>query len=81
MFDWLATSLFAAAAAMFMFRMRFERPAVAPYALVGFAAVIGWWAGEDGLYALGVGLIITGAFLLLHLASLPYSEESEDPGP
>ena len=78
MFDWLATALFAAAAAMFLLRMRHEHPAPAPYALVGIAAVIGFWLGEDGSGMLAVCLLTLGAFLLLHLASLPYPEEGED---
>lgn len=79
-FDWFAGALFVATGAMYLVRRRHERPVVAPYVLIGLASIVGRWLGEEGAYAIAVGLLVAGSFLLLHLASLPYPEESEDRG-
>lgn len=77
-FDWLAGSLFVATIAMFFVRARHERPSPTPYLLICLACIVGRWLGEAHVSAVAVGLFTAGSFLLLHLASLPYSEESED---
>lgn len=77
-FDILSLSLFVATIAMYVVRFRHEDPPFAPYILIALACAAGNWLGEDGSAALAVGLLIAGAFLLLHIASLPYPEEGED---
>lgn len=77
-FDILSISLFVATVAMFLVRFRHEDPPFTPYILIALACASGNWVGEEGSPALAVGLLIAGAFLLLHLASLPYPEESGD---
>jgi hypothetical protein len=79
-FDWFAGSLFVATAAMYLVRLRHERPAIAPYVLIGLACIVGRWLGEEGGYAIAISLLVAGSFLLLHLASLPYPEEGEERG-
>ncbi|MGE0408226.1 MAG: XrtV sorting system accessory protein [Amphiplicatus sp.] len=78
-FDWLGASLLVAAAAMYLLRLRHERPALAPYLLVALASLVGRLLGE-GHPPVAIGLLIAGAFLLLHIASLPYPDEGEDAG-
>jgi hypothetical protein len=80
MFDLLAVALFIATAGMFFLRFRHEDPPLGPYALISFACAVGNWLGNDGQAALAVGVLISGAFLLLHLASLPYPEEGDRRG-
>jgi hypothetical protein len=77
-FDWLAASLFVATAAMYFVRLRHERPPLAPYAVIFLACFAGNWLGDVAHPAVAVGILIAGAFLLLHIASLPYPEEGED---
>lgn len=81
MYDLLATALFVAAAAMFFLRYRHERPPFGPYILVSLACAAGNWLGGQGVHALAIGLLVAGAFLLLHLASLPYAENRDDTQP
>lgn len=75
MFDLLAVALFIACAGMFFLRFRHEDPPLTPYVLISLACAIGNWLGNEGHAAFAVGIMIAGAFLLLHLASLPYPEE------
>lgn len=77
-FDWLAASLFLATTAMYLVRLRHERPSAAPYVLIVLSCIVGRWLGDTSAAAVGIGLLIAGAFLLLHLASLPYPEDGED---
>lgn len=79
-FDLLAVALFVATAAMFFVRFRHEDPPLAPYILIALTCAAGNWLGEVGAGAMAVGLLVAAAFLLLHLASLPYQDESEDNG-
>lgn len=79
MFDLMSTALFMAAAGMFFLRLRHEDPPLAPYVLIALACAAGNWLGEDGSPAAGVGLLIAGAFLLLHIASQPYPDETSGP--
>lgn len=80
MFDLLSVALFIATAGMFFLRFRHEDPPLGPYVLISLACAAGNWLGNDGHAAIAVGILIAGAFLLLHLASLPYPEEGEKPG-
>lgn len=77
MFDLLSVALFIAAAGMFFLRFRHEDTPLAPYILISLACAAGNWLGNQGSAAPAVALLIAGAFLLLHLASLPYTEERE----
>jgi hypothetical protein len=79
-FDILSVTLFVAAAGMFFIRFRHEDPPLMPYVLISLACAAGNWLGEEGHAAVAVGILIAGAFLLLHIASLPYPEEGEDAG-
>lgn len=81
MFDLLSVALFMATAGMFFLRFRHEDPPLGPYVLIALACAVGNWLGNDGQPAIAVGVLIAGAFLLLHLASLPYPEEGERSGP
>jgi len=78
MFDLLATSLFAAAAGMYFLRRRHESPVLLPYLLILLASAAGDWLSDHGLPGLAVGMLIAGAFLLLHIVSLPYAEKGEE---
>lgn len=74
MYDLLAVALFMATAGMFFLRFRHEDPPLAPYVLISLASAAGNWLGNSGHAAFAIGVLIAGAFLLLHLASLPYPE-------
>lgn len=74
MYDLLAVALFMATAGMFFLRFRHEDPPLAPYVLISLASAVGNWLGNAGHPAFAIGLLIAGAFLLLHIASLPYPE-------
>jgi hypothetical protein len=63
---------------MYVLRLRHERPPLAPFLVIFLACAAGVWLGAEGHPAIGVGILIAGAFLLLHIASLPYPEEGED---
>ncbi|MEQ1929090.1 MAG: XrtV sorting system accessory protein [Parvularculaceae bacterium] len=76
MFDLLAVALFMATAGMFFLRFRHEDPPLGPYVLISLSSAVGNWLGNAGHAAFAVGLLIAGAFLLLHIASLPYPEET-----
>lgn len=80
MFDLLSVALFVATAGIFFLRFRHEDPPLGPYVLISLACAVGNWLGNDGQAPLAVGVLIAGAFLLLHLASLPYPDEGEKPG-
>lgn len=67
-------------AALFVARLRHERPALKPYAVVALVAAIGGWFGNHGGGVAAVAFLIAGAFLLLHLASEPYREKPGDNG-
>lgn len=77
MFDLVSIALFVATAAMFIVRVRREDPPVAPYVLIALSSGAGMWLGEAGAALFAVCILIAGAFLLLHLASLPYREDGE----
>lgn len=79
LFDFLAVSLFIATAGMFFLRFRHEDPPLAPYLVISLSCAFGNWVGEEISPALGIALLIAGAFLLMHLASLPYPEEGDQP--
>ncbi|HRX40181.1 MAG: hypothetical protein R3C54_05240 [Parvularculaceae bacterium] len=78
MFDLLAAALFTATVGMFFLRLRHEDPPLSPYILILLASVASNWLGEHHWPAFAIGMLIAGAFLLLHIASLPYPEESDD---
>ncbi len=75
MFDLLAAALFAAAAGIYVLRRRHESPILLPYLLIFLASAAGDWLGGHGAPALAVAMLIAGAFLLLHIVSLPYAEK------
>lgn len=81
MFDLMAAALFAASVGMYFLRLRHETPVPTPYILILCASAAGYWLGEHGHGALAVALLISGAFLLLHIVSLPYSERGGGGGP
>ena len=81
MYDLLAVSLFIATAGVFFLRFRHEDPPLAPYLLISLTCAAGNWLGDQGANALAIAMLIAGAFLLLHLASLPYEEDHEDGAP
>lgn len=74
MFELMAAALFAATAAMYFLRLRHESPSFLPYLLISLASAAGCWLDEQGASAAAVAMLVTGAFLLLHIVSLPYSE-------
>jgi hypothetical protein len=76
MYDLLAVALFMATAGMFFLRFRHEDPPLGPYVLISLSCAVGNWLGNAGYAAFAIGLLIAGAFLLLHIASLPYPEET-----
>ncbi|MEQ8935254.1 MAG: hypothetical protein RIE56_05630 [Amphiplicatus sp.] len=80
-FDLFAVALFIGTAGVFITRYRHEDPPVAPYALIFVVSAVGNWLGEKGAGGASVCLFIAGAFLLLHVASLPYPEDREDGAP
>jgi hypothetical protein len=75
MFDLFSMALFIATAGMFFLRLRHEDPPLAPYVAIALACAVGNWLGNEEIAALAVALLISGAFLLLHLASQPYPDE------
>lgn len=77
MFDLVSVALFVATAAMFILRARREDPPVAPYVVIALSSGAGMWLGDSGSALFAVCILIAGAFLLLHLASLPYREDRE----
>jgi hypothetical protein len=79
MYDLLSVALFIATAAMFFLRFRREDPPLAPYVVISLAAAAGNWLGNEGHTAFAIAILISGSFLLLHLASLPYADEGEEP--
>ena len=66
-----------ASAALYFIRFRHEDPPLAPYGLIALVSAAGNWLGENGGSWAAVALLISGAFFLLHLASLPYPEDAE----
>lgn len=80
MFDLLAVALFMATAGMFFLRFRHEDPPLGPYVLISLACAVGNWLGNAGHAGAAVAMLIAGAFLLLHLASLPYPDERREDG-
>lgn len=77
-FDILALALFIGAAGMFVIRVRHEDPPLTPFALIFVVSAVGNWLGEHGGGGAAICLLIAGAFLLLHVASVPYPEDKED---
>jgi len=80
-FDLFAVALFVGAAGMFIIRYRHEDPPLAPFAVIFVVSAVGNWLGEKGAGAAAICLFIAGAFLLLHIASLPYPEDPESGPP
>lgn len=80
-FDLFAVALFIGTASVFIIRYRHEDPPIAPCALIFAVSAVGNWLGERGAGGASVCLFIAGAFLLLHVASLPYPEDHEDGAP
>nr|WP_133162207.1 XrtV sorting system accessory protein [Marinicaulis flavus] len=78
MFDLLSATLFIATAGLFLLRIRHERPPLAPYLVVALVCLVGAWLGNHGGGVAAVALLIAASFLTLHLASQPYSEDSEE---
>ena len=77
-FDLLSAVLFVATAALLVLRLRHETPAILPYLLVAIVCAVGNWLGNNGGGLAAVALLIAGSFLTLHLASLPYREDTEE---
>lgn len=77
-FDLLSLMLFIATAGLYLVRCRHETPSRVPYLVVTLVCVVGGWLGNNGGGVAAVALLIAGAFLTLHLASQPYSEDPEE---
>jgi hypothetical protein len=77
-FDLLAVLLFLAAAGLFFLRLRHEDPPITPYLLIALVSAVGNWLGNHGGGLAAVALLIAGSFLLLHLASQPYGDDTEE---
>ena len=80
MFNLFSAMLFAAAAGLFLLRIRHEKPPLAPYLILCHVSIAGAWLGNNGGGAAAVGLLIAGSFFALHLASLPYEDDAEESG-
>lgn len=80
MFDLLSLALFVGAAGVILIRVRRERTQLGPFAVVVVVAAVGNRLGEAGGGPAAACLLLGGAFLLLHLASVPYPEDGERAG-
>lgn len=73
-FDILTLFLVAAAVGLFLLRLRHEMPHVLPYLTIALIGLVGNWLGNQGGGVAAVALLMSGAFLMLHLAGEPYRE-------
>ncbi|MGV6802102.1 MAG: XrtV sorting system accessory protein [bacterium] len=71
-FDICSVILFIGAASLFFHRLQFEDPPLWPYATIMIACALGNWAGENISTMTGTVLLISGGFLIVHLASQPF---------
>lgn len=78
LFDVLSVLLFIATAGLFFLRFRHENPPLAPYLAVCLACAVGNYLGNNGQAAVAISMLVTGAFLALHLAGEPYRDEPEE---
>lgn len=78
MFNLFSVLLFAAAAGLFLLRIRHERPPLAPYLVLCHVSIVGAWLGNNGGGWAAVALLISGSFLALHLAGMPYNDDPEE---
>lgn len=78
MFNLLSALLFAAAAGLYLVRIRHERPSLAPYLVLCHVSIVGAWLGNNGGGLAAVALLIAGSFLTLHLAGMPYKDDPEE---
>lgn len=79
MFDFLSVLLFLATVSLFFLRFRDENPPLAPYILISLVCAVGNWLGNHGGGPAAVALLVAASFLLLHLASEPFREDSSNP--
>ncbi len=75
-FDVLTVFLIAAAVGLFLLRLRHEAPHILPYLLIGLISLVGNWLGNHGGGVAAIALLMSGAFLMLHLAGEPYRERT-----
>lgn len=75
-FDLYSVSLFIAAASIFFLRFRHEDPRLAPYMAISLGCAIANWLGEHGGGLAAISILAASSFLLLHLTSAPYNEDS-----
>jgi hypothetical protein len=78
LFDLMAVALFIATAGIFFVRFKHEDPPLAPYMLISLVCAVANWLGNNGGGVGAVMLLIAGSFYLLHVASAPFAEESEE---
>jgi hypothetical protein len=78
LFDFMSVALFIAAAGIFFYRYRSENPPLAPYMLISLVCAVANWLGNAGGGVGAVLLLVAGSFYLLHVASAPFAEESEE---
>ncbi|WP_411816954.1 XrtV sorting system accessory protein [Hyphococcus sp. DH-69] len=77
-FQLFSVMLFIAAASLFINRMRHENPPLLPYLVIAWVCIVANWFDDNGSDLPAIVLLISGAFLVLHLASEPYREETDD---
>lgn len=76
-FDLCATALFIGAAGLFLHRLQYEDTPLAPYVVVVLGCALGNWAGDAISAVTGTVLLVASGFLLVHLASQPFTEEDD----
>jgi len=77
-FQLFSIMLFIAALSLFISRTRHENPPLLPYLVVAWVCVVANWFDNNGSDLAAIVLLISGAFLILHLASEPYRDDIED---
>ena len=77
-FDFLSVVLFIATAGIFFLRIGRENPPLAPYLVICIACAVANQLGNADMVVASIILLVCAAFLLLQIASEPYSPESDE---
>ncbi len=76
LFDIFSVALFIATASIFFVRFRHEDPRLAPYLVISIGCAFANWLGDNGIEITAIVILAASAFLLLHLTSAPYQEDT-----
>jgi len=74
-FNFFAIVLFLAAAAVYVWRSRTQRPRIMPYAVSVGGTLIAMIAANNGAFYSSIVIFAASGFLLVHQASQPFDEE------